>query len=135
MIPQIVLSTIPKILSTIDKSVQDKDLAAQLQQRTVEATLQLMEKAVQTETVPWVDALAKLIVVTVTAFKGLMRPLLGAAMTGAAIYMQVKGIQAPDWLDAVLAAAFPAWMASRHAEKVRKINAQKTSAVEWSDLD
>ncbi len=134
MIPQIVLSTIPKILSTIDKSVQDKDLAAQLQQRTVEATLQLMEKAVQTETVPWVDALAKLIVVTVTAFKGLMRPLLGAAMTGAAIYMQVKGIQAPDWLDAVLAAAFPAWMASRHIEKVRKTNAEK-NAVNWSDLD
>lgn len=135
MIPQIVLGVVPKLLSVIDKSVQDKDLATQLQQRTVEATLQLMEKAVQTETIPWVDAIAKLIVVTATAFKGLMRPLLGAAMTGAAIYMQVKGIQAPDWLNAVLAAAFPAWMASRHAEKVRKVNAQKAASIDWSDLD
>jgi len=135
MIPQLVLGAVPKLLEVIDKSVADKDLAAQLQQRTVEASLQLMEKAVQTETVPWVDAIAKLIVVTATAFKGFLRPLLGAAMTGAAIYMQVKGIQAPEWLSAVLAAAFPGWMASRHAEKVRKINAQKTASVDWSDLD
>lgn len=95
-----------------DKQAKFKLEAQKLQSRTIDSLL-------GTTTIPWVDALVKVLV----ALNTLWRPVGGALMTAFGMYAHWKGIDISTALHATFDGAFPAWGLSRHQDKA---NQEKT---------
>ncbi len=104
------------------KLIEDKDKKADFAFKILELAEKRMEVLVNKTTYKWVDALVKLAYAGDQIVKGLIRPIGSAAMTGLAIYCGMKGIQLDPAVSAVMVAAFPAWGASRHVDKIKKKN-------------
>jgi hypothetical protein len=120
MLQGILGSLIPGLFKLGDKLIEDKDKKNEFAFRVLEMAHELSLKLIDTKTYPWIDGLVKLAYASEAIVKGLLRPLGSAAMTGFAIYADLHGIELSAGVEAVLYAAFPAWGASRHAEKAKK---------------
>lgn len=114
-------------LGIINKFVPDKDLQAKLAIRQLELTYELVEKLINTATVPWVDASVKLL----TALMVLARPVGSFAMTCAGIYFHYKGIQLDPTVHGAMDMAFPAWGGLREVHKSRE-EKTKQKAMEYT---
>lgn len=101
------------ILSIGKELIEDKDKKNEFADKA-------MERLLATETHPFVDAVVKLSYAADQITKGLLRPLGAAVMTAFGIYAHLNGIEIDGALHAMFDGAFPAWGASRHAEKARK---------------
>lgn len=109
-------------LKIIDQFVEDKDLKQKLAIRQLELTYGLIEKIINTATVPWVDALVKVLMSLVV----LARPIGTFLLTSVALYFYWKGVEVDPTVNAMLAGAFPAWGAAREVGKVRE---EKTTRI------
>lgn len=107
------LSIIPQLFKLGDKLIVDQDKKIEYAFKMQELTFKAMETMLSTSTVPWVDALVKILY----ALKTLFRPILGALMTAFGAYAHVKGIEISPTMHAVFDGAFPAWGISRHVSK------------------
>ena len=104
------------------KLIEDKD-------KKTEYAFKVMELMLNVKTYPIIDALVKLSYASEQIMKGLFRPVGAAAMTGFAMWASYKGVTLDTAAQTVLYGAFPAWGASRHAEK-----AKAKAQVDWEDI-
>jgi hypothetical protein len=117
-------------LGIIDQLVEDKDLKQKLAIKQIELTYGLIEKLINTTTIPWVDAFVKLM----TGLIVLARPLGSFVLTCVGIYMHLKGVEIDQAVHYGLDAAFPAWGAAREAHKKREADAQKRGVSAYQGL-
>lgn len=105
------------LFGIIDQFVEDKDLKNKLALRQLELMYQLIEKLLESKTIPWVDATVKLMAGSVV----LARPLGTFAITCMGIYLHVKGTPIDsDVVQYGMDVAFPAWAGAREVDKSRK---------------
>ena len=116
------------MLKIVDQFVVDKDLKQKLAIRQLELTYGLIEKIVNTTTVPWVDALVKVLM----SFVVLARPLGTFALTVFGLYAYYKGIEIDPTVHATVTAAFPAWGAVREVGKSREEKTKRIAAASVS---
>lgn len=105
--------------------IVDKDKQIEFEYKTKELSLQMASELLKTQTVPWVDALVKLMYAAQT----FIRPFGAFIMTCFGAYCHYKGIPLDAGLHAVFDGAFVAWGASRHAHK-SKVEEEKTKRKE-----
>lgn len=119
-----ILDTVAEIFKNIfgmvDQLVEDKDKKNELIYKLAEMQNQLSIQLLQQKTTPWVDATVKLLFAIRDLVIPLMRPVIGALMTGFAAYAEMNGTTLSPAVQAALAAAFPGWVYSRHVEKKNK---------------
>jgi len=116
----LITSVLPSLLKIGDKMIEDKDQKAEYAFKVQEIAFKQMETMLNAKTYPFVDALVKLSYASEQIVKGLFRPLGSAAMTGFLFYAEIYNIELSGAVEAVCAAAFPGWMASRYTEKKTK---------------
>lgn len=120
-----------KGLSIIDQFVEDKDLRNELAVKQLELMYGLLEKIINTSTVPQVDALVKLIL----ALIALARPLGALYLTIMGVDMASASIQAGgevNMVEGTLIGAFPTWGVAREADKRQKeVTRQKAIDTGW----
>lgn len=103
-------SLLTEIVGLGREFITDKDKLAELQYKALELSQNLKMAALTQKTVPWVDAVVKLLVFA--------RPMGAAAMTAFGAYAHWKGIDlGGEVIHTVFDGAFPAWGASRHVNK------------------
>ena len=111
---------LPSLFKLGDKMIADEDKKSEFAFKVQEMAFKQMETLINAKTYPWVDALVKLSYAAEQIVKGLFRPIGAAIMTGFVIYAEVKGIQLSGTVETILVSAFPAWGASRHANKQKE---------------
>lgn len=116
----LITSLIPGLFKIGDKLIEDKDKKAEYAFKVQEMFFKQMEVLIAAKTYPWVDALVKLAYASEQIIKGLFRPIVSTAMMGFAIYCEIYEIELSGMAETVLYGAFPAWGASRYAEKKTK---------------
>ena len=112
-------SILPGLFNLGGKLIEDKDKRAEYAFKVQEMAFKQMEVLINAKSYPWVDALVKLAYASEQIIKGLFRPIGAALMTGFVIYAEVYGIELSGATEAILAAAFPGWMTSRHMDKAK----------------
>lgn len=112
-------SLLPGLFNLGGKLIEDKDKRAEYAFKVQEMAFKQMEVLINAKTYPWVDALVKLAYAAEQIVKGLFRPVGAALMTGFVIYAEMNEIQLSGATEAILASAFPGWMASRHIDKAK----------------
>ena len=105
------------LFGIVDQLVEDKDKKNEIIFKMAEMQNQLNLQLLQQKTTPWVDAATKLLFAVRDLVIPMLRPVVGAMMTGYAAYAEANGIPLSPMVQTAMAAAFPAWMASRHIEK------------------
>lgn len=103
-------------LGIVDQFVEDKDLKQKLAIKQLELTYGLIEKILNTATVPWVDAMVKVMSTLVV----LSRPIGSFLLTAAGIYMHINNVPLDPAVNYALDAAFPTWMGAREVHKKRE---------------
>jgi hypothetical protein len=111
------VSLIGQVIGLGSELIEDKDKRNEFVFKSQEMSFQLLGQLLTTKTVPWVDAVVKILMVG----KAFVRPLGGALMTAFGAYAHFKGIEIPPAMHAIFDGALPAWGVSRHAEKREKI--------------
>lgn len=101
--------------------IENKDKKAELAAGAMERVFAIADKAISMQTIPWVDAVVKLM----AAMHTFMRPVGGAILTGIGIYFHYlhatgKMAALPDIVQYGLDGAFPAWGVAREVDKKRK---------------
>ena len=99
------------ITSIASELIVDKDKMAEFELKVKELVYAADKELLQDDTVPWVDALVKILLVS----KQFIRPVGSFAMSAAGVYMHVQGIAIEPALHGIIDGAFPGWMYSRHA--------------------
>lgn len=120
------LSVINGITKLGSELIEDKDKKNEFAFKTQELAFKAMEIMLSTKTVPWVDALVKIMYAAQTFW----RPMATLAMTMFGAYCHVKGIELGD-SQYIFDGAFPAWGVSRHVEKQAKLKQKDV----WDDPD
>lgn len=111
----IITSLLPSLFKLGDKLIVDKDKKMEYAFKVQEMTFKMLESIVQMKTVPWVDAVVKLLF----ALMALARPI-------GTFYLSLKGIDIAldnkeiDMMSGGLMGMFPTWMAAREVDKKRK---------------
>jgi len=113
----LITSVLPSLFKLGDKMIEDKDKKAEYAFKVQEITFKQMETMLNAKTYPFIDALVKLSYASDQIMKGLLRPIGAACMTGFLFYAEIEGIELSGTVEALCAAAFPGWMASRHVQK------------------
>jgi hypothetical protein len=111
-----VLGLIDKLFDIGSEFITDKDKLIEFQFKTLEVKTEMTRTLLATQTIPWVDALIKVMV----ALKMFIRPVGGALMTAFGMYAHLKGIEIDVGMHALFDGALPAWGVSRHIEKKNK---------------
>ena len=117
---------ISPVTNIASKMIMDKDKFADLQFKKVELVAQAKSELLQKTTTPNVDATVKLLIAFRDILLPMKRPVGSALMMGFAAYAEMKGLDIPVELQAVLYGAFPAWGTSRHLSKSAE---QKTAQI------
>ena len=120
-------SAIDGLFDVLGQVITDKDLIAKLEVEKEKLRLAIQSELLKTQTIPWVDALIKVMVALPNVVLPLLRPLGSAAMTAAGLYASFKGVELNDAVEVAAVSAFPAWGASRH---VNKQTHEKTKQVQ-----
>ncbi len=108
---------ISPITNIADKLIIDKDRYAEIQLKKIEIKAAAQDKLLSITTTPTVDAITKLLIVFRDIVLPLLRPLGSFSMTAFAAYAAVNNIELSGATEAMLIAAFPGWMGSRHIAK------------------
>lgn len=116
----LITSLIPGLFKIGDKLIEDKDKKAEYAFKVQEMFFKQMEVLIAAKTYPWVDALVKLAYASEQIIKGLFRPIVSACMMAFAIYCEIYEIELSGVAESILYGTFPAWGASRYAEKKAK---------------
>lgn len=134
-----VMSVITGLLGLGGKLIEDKDKRAEFASKALDIASRNLEVMMNTKTYPWVDALVKLSYASEQIIKGLFTPVVTTIMMGFEIYFILNNVEIPEALHALLGGSFPAWRASRHAEKMkvqnRKLVEAKINAKYQIDID
>lgn len=109
------------IVGLVSEYIEDPDLRAKLTTEIQKQTIDFQKAVLQTQTTPRADAFVKILYATRDVIIPMLRPVGSAALTAFGAYLAYNQIPTPEWLDAVLVAAFPGWMASRHVTKVKEV--------------
>ena len=112
------------IFGVIDQLVDDGDLAAKLKNGILEKQIEFSTTVLTTSTTPRMDAAVKFMYALRDVIIPMFRPLGSLAVTAFAAYATAKGIQMDPATQAVMGAAFPGWMYSRHVQKKTEANAE-----------
>ena len=112
------------VLGIIDKFVLDKDLKQKLAIRQLELMYGLIEKIINTTTIPWVDALVKLLMALVV----LARPIGSFIISLWGLGMIGEIGEASETVQNVAISAFPAWGAAREVHKKREEETKRMEA-------
>ncbi len=116
------------IFSIGDKMIVDQDKKVEFAFKTQEILFDLLGKLIAAKTIPWVDALVKLMVASVA----LARPIGSFALTLIGIYLDMNEYPVSETMNTALEAAFPGWMAARQYDKgKKKSNKQLIEEEEW----
>ena len=99
------------ITKVASELITDKDKLAEFEARAKELVHEADKALLQDDTIPWVDALVKLML----ASKQFIRPVGSFLITAAGIYLHYKGIEVDAALHGLIDGAFPGWMYSRHS--------------------
>jgi hypothetical protein len=116
-----IVGLVSQIVSVGSELIEDKDKRNEFAFQSQKLSFELLGQLLSTKTIPWVDALVKIIL----TLKVFIRPVVGAAMTAFGAYAHYKGIQIEPAMHAIFDAAAPAWGISRHQEKKEKVKAAK----------
>lgn len=125
---------ISPITSLISEAITDPDKKAE-----IELELARLESGVRTEllrtvTTPKTDAFVKVLIAFRDIIIPMLRPLGAAAMTGFAAYCTYHKVPIDGAMEAILYSAFPAWGASRHANKQKEVEyVSHDTPSSWSD--
>lgn len=106
---------IGELLGLAAEAVEDKDKRNALQAKIMELQSTVTLAIVQSQTVPWVDALVKLLY----ALVALATPLGSLAMMGFNLYCKIKGVPLDVATEGATLGLFPAWATYRRLEKQR----------------
>ena len=98
------------------KLIVDKDKQLEYAFKLQDRVLSIFEKMAAVQTIPWVDAVVKLM----GAVLIFGRPLGSLFLTVWGIKLHLEGAALPDWLHAMMDSAFPAWAAAREVDKSHK---------------
>ena len=116
------------IFSIGKEMIADEDKKIEYAFKTQEILFDLLGKLIAARTVPWVDALVKLMVASVA----LARPIGSFALTLIGIYLDMNEMPVSETMTMALEAAFPGWMAARQYDKgKKKNNKQIIDDEEW----
>lgn len=107
------------LIKLASEAIPDKDKQVEFNFRVIEMQQQFMTLVLQTQTVPWVDALVKIL----AALNMFTRPIGSALMTAFGAWAHYKQVPMDLGIHAVFDGAFPAWGVSRHMDK----NQQETT--------
>ena len=105
------------VTGIISELVEDKDARNKITLEVAKLQGNLQTAIVQQVTVPWVDALVKLMYAFGDTFKGFIRPFGAIALTYFAADMRVKGTPLPPFIEEMMFSSGLLWGASRYAEK------------------
>lgn len=116
--------------------IQDKDKKEELAYKYQELIHGTVSQILAIHTVPWVDAMVKVMMALNTILKGFARPVGAFAMAGFGAYCKVKGIELGDVVETTLFGAPLAWGVDRSVHKAR-VHKTKQSAAnfeeDWGD--
>lgn len=119
------------IVGLIDQYVEDKDKANQLKYETAKLMHDFDVTLLTTSTIPWVDALVKVLY----ACKQFLRPLGAIAMAAFGAYCATNNIALPEWVQVMLFGAPVGWGYSRHKNKQQAMRAKAAKPDVWTDED
>lgn len=108
-----VADSIKGLIGLADQYIEDKDKKNEFLFKAFEVKAQIDAQLIGLKTIPWVDALVKIMY----AVQSLWRPFVGGLMTAFGAYAHYSGIPMEASLHAIFDGAFPAWGISRHIAK------------------
>lgn len=123
-------SAIDGLFGVLSEAITDKDLLAKLDVKRQEIDSAIRSQLLKTKTIPWVDALVKVMIAMRDVVIPLLRPAGAFAMTAFGMYMHYRGTPLDAVNQAVFDGAAPAWGISRHANK-KKEQETKQKYAEW----
>lgn len=113
------------ILEVAKKLIPDKDKFKELETQVQQAKIEVDRLIMSTQTIPWVDAVVKLMYAFERFINSLWRPLGAAAMTAFGMYAHWKGIDIGEANHLLMDGAFPGWGLSRHVTKTEEIRRKR----------
>lgn len=106
------------LLGIVSEAVTDKDKRNEINFKIAELAHNFQMELVRSQTVPWVDALVKLIY----ALVALAAPLGTALMSAVGIYAHIKGVDlGTEVTHGAIDSSFLLWRAARHREKMQGV--------------
>jgi len=117
----------------ISEFITDEDLRAKLNVQLQELETGITNQLLQTTTTPKVDAFVKILIAFKNVIIPLFRPLGAGCMTAFGMYCHYQSIPLDGATQVVMDGAFPAWGASRHVEKQKKIAKKPDDYSDWDD--
>lgn len=120
-----------QVAGIIDQFVEDKDKKAEIVYQLTLKEREFSTAILTLQSTPRMDALVKFMYAWRDVGLSVVRPIGSAIGLAFVAYCTVKGIALPDWLEAVMVALFPGWMASRHLDK----QAQKKVELEQERIE
>lgn len=115
-------SAIESVTGLISELTVDDDKQAEIKLELEKVKADVQKQLLSTSTTPRVDAFVKLLIAFKDIVIPLLRPLGAACMTAFGMYCHYKGIGLDGATQVVMDGAFPAWGASRHVHKSKKID-------------
>lgn len=112
------IPVVSDLLKLIGEAVVDKDKRNELTQRALEVNAELTKTIIGTTTVPWIDAIVKL----VYALVALATPIGSALAFAFNLYCKYKQIPLDTATEAVTLGGFPAWAGYRRVEKAKGVS-------------
>ena len=125
-------SAIKSITGLISEAIVDDDKQAEIALELERLQVDVRKTLLSTKTTVRVDAFVKVLIAFRDIVIPLLRPIGAGAMTVFAAYCTYKEIPLAGATETMLYSAFPAWGASRHVHKSRKIENQPSDSG-WED--
>jgi hypothetical protein len=128
-----VVAGVVALSNLVSEFIEDPDKKSEIALEFKRLETDLDQALLGTVTTPKTDAFVKVLIAFRDIILPLLRPLGAAAMTGFAAYLTYHEIPIDGAVEAVLYGAFPAWGASRHANKQKEVEYTPHPASDWSD--
>jgi hypothetical protein len=120
-----ITAAITAVTGLVSEFIEDPDKAKEIDLELQRLQLEIDKELLRTGTNTWVDPFVKFLIAFRDLIIPLIRPLGSAAMTGFALYCAMNDIQLSGATEAILVAAFPGWMTSRHIHKKQEKTKQR----------
>lgn len=126
-----VLGTIDKLIDLGSELIADPDKRIEFQFKALELQRGAMQDLLATQTIPWVDALVKIL----GAVNMFSRPVGSAMMTAFGAWCHYRQIPLDSGIHILFDGAFPSWGMSRHLGKQQeqetaRMKVEKTAEIE-----
>jgi hypothetical protein len=128
-------TAIESVTGLISEFIVDDDLRAKLNVELQKIEAGVTTQLLQTTTTPKVDAFVKILIAIKNVIIPLLRPLGAGCMTAFGMYCHYNSLPLDGATQVVMDGAFPAWGASRHVEKQKKIRKKSNNDDDWDTDD